>query len=246
MRNILLTIEYDGTNYSGWQKQNNAKTIEDKIISKLTSILNEEVEFFGASRTDRGVHALGQTASFKTSKNITTDKITKALNALLPNDIVILKSEEVNEEFNARFSCVGKKYIYKILNGDVPSAINRNFAYYYNKRLDFGAMSKACKCFEGEHDFSAFKSTGSSRKTSIRTVFECKLLKNNNFIELHISGDKFLYNMIRIIAGTLIEVGLHKIDPENIHDIILSKNRKLAGKTAPPHGLYLIELYYNK
>ena len=224
--------------------QKNSKTIEERIILAINKLVKEEIEFFGASRTDKGVHALGQVASFKTNCSIPIENIPKVLNGMLPDDIVIKSAEEMSEDFNARFSSVGKKYIYKVVNDNNPSAILRNHVYYYNKKLDYNNMQEACKCFIGTHDFETFRNTGGAAKTTIRTINQCELIKNGDLIELHISGDGFLYNMIRIIMGTIIEVGIGNIRAEQIDEIIQSKNRKKAGKTAPAHGLYLSEVLY--
>lgn len=244
MRNIKLIIEYDGTNYNGWQTQKNKTTIQETIEEALKKVMNEDIELIGASRTDSGVHAAGQVANFKTSSSIKTERIPMALNSMLPKDIAIKHAEEVRDDFHARFNSKGKLYKYAILNDNTPSPLNRNYSYFYPNKLDINAMNEACKYFIGEHDFSAFKATGGSAKTSIRTIYECKFVKEDNILEFYISGDGFLYNMVRIIVGTLIEVGSYKIMPRDIIKIIESKDRKKSGKTVPAHGLCLMEIYY--
>lgn len=244
MRNIKLIIEYDGTNYNGWQTQKNKTSIQETIENALRMVMNEEIELFGASRTDSGVHALGQTANFMTNSNIIIEKIPSALNSILPTDIAVKSAVEVNDDFHARFSSKGKKYKYVVLNDKTPSPMLRNYTYFYRYNLDFEAMKEACAYFKGEHDFASFKSTGGSAKTSMRTIYDVELIKNENIIEFYISGDGFLYNMVRIIVGTLIDVGIGKIKPKQVEEIILLRDRKRAGKTAPAHGLCLVEVYY--
>lgn len=244
MRNIKLTIEYDGTNYNGWQTQEDKNTIQDTVESALKVLTNEETKLVGASRTDSGVHALGQVANFMTSSNISVEKYPNALNSVLPKDIVIKKAEDVSENFHSRYDSKGKTYRYVILNSKYPSALNRNFSYFYPYYLDVKAMQEACEYIIGTHDFSAFKASGGSSKTSIRTVHKAEIIKKSENIYFYITGDGFLYNMVRIIIGTLLEVGRGKIRPKDMEYIILSRDRKRAGKTAPAHGLYLMEVLY--
>ena len=244
MRNIKLTIEYDGTNYHGWQSQINAIAIQDVISGELKKLMGEKCNLIGSSRTDVGVHALGQVANFITSSNIPAEKFAYALNSMLPRDIVIKKSEEVDINFHSRFSTMSKKYKYLILNSPQRSALMRNSAVHISRDLDFEAMKTAATCFLGMHDFSAFKSTGSVVKSNERTILDVSLEKKGDMIEFEIIGDGFLYNMVRIIVGTLIEVGIGKIEVEEVTAIIESKDRKRAGKTAPAQGLYLVEVNY--
>lgn len=255
MRNIKLTIEYDGTNYHGWQSQDNALTIQDVVKKAIHTLTGEECVLTGASRTDGGVHALGQVANFLTNSKIPADKFSFALNTLLPDDIVIKKSEEVDMDFHSRFSSRGKKYKYLIYNSRKPSALLRNRAALVHLPLDVEAMKKSLTYFLGTHDFSAFRASGSDIKTSVRTITGISLNEISSMIagdgengskllELEISGDGFLYNMVRIIAGTLIYVGSGKLKSDDIPSIIESRDRSRAGKTAPAHGLYLVEVYY--
>jgi len=250
MKNIKLTIEYDGTNYHGWQTQINAKAIHDVVSDAINSLTGEKCKLIGSSRTDTGVHAFGQIANFKTASTIPPEKFSNAINSMLPKDVIIRESKEVDMEFHSRYSATGKTYKYVIHNSPVKSAILRNRAYNIPKTLNFKEMNKAAKLFLGEHDFSAFKSTGASTKTSVRTIFDIELSKSEYdsdgcLIELEITGDGFLYNMVRIIAGTLVDVGLGKIKSGDIENIILSGDRKRAGKTLPAQGLYLVEVYYD-
>lgn len=244
MRNIKLIVEYDGTNYSGWQKQNDNITVQgtlEKVISELT---NEQIEIIGCSRTDSKVHARKYVCNFQTNSAIPGNRFKEALNIKLPCDIAILESMEVSSNFHARYDCIGKRYSYTILARAAKATIDRNFTYQYKYKLDIEKMQEATRYFIGTHDFSAFKKTGSSVKTSIRNITELKVEKIEDYIKIHVSADGFLYNMVRIIVGTLIDVGTNKIKPETIVDIINSKDRTKAGKTVPPQGLCLEEVYY--
>lgn len=245
MRNIRLTIEYDGTAYHGWQSQINATAVQDIVTSAVHSLTGENCSLTGSSRTDTGVHALGQVCNFFTASSIPSDKFAFALNTLLPDDVVIRKSEEVSPDFHARFSTVGKKYRYLFYNSIFPSALLRNRAYHVFYPLDVEAMRQAAGYFVGTHDFVAFSATGGSVKTTVRTITQTTVERDGNLIEFCVTGDGFLYNMVRIIAGTLVEAGFGKIKPDAIPEIITSLDRKRAGRTVPAHGLYLVEVYYD-
>lgn len=244
MKNIKLIVEYDGTNYSGWQKQNNNITVQGTLEEILSELTKEKIEIIGCSRTDSKVHARKYVCNFHTNSTIPSDRFKEALNVKLPCDIAILESSEVPLNFHARYDCRGKKYSYTILERSVKATIDRNFTYQCKYDLDIEKMQKATKHFIGTHDFSAFKNNGSSVKTSTRSITELKVEKLGNYIKIYASADGFLYNMVRIIVGTLVDVGTNKIKPETIIDIINSKDRSEAGKTAPPQGLCLEEVYY--
>lgn len=244
MRNIKLTIEYDGTNYAGWQRQNNAITIQQKVEEAIQDITSEFSEVVGSSRTDAGVHAKEFVCNFLTESKIPSENFKKALNSFLPKDIVIIKSEEVEIDFHARFNSLGKRYEYTILIGNQRPAIGRNYIYYFNRKLDIENMRSASKYILGTHDFSAFKNAGSSVKTSVRTIKELNIVEDGNMIRFIIMGDGFLYNMVRIIVGTLLEVGLGRFKPEYVVDILKSKDRSKAGKSVPANGLCLEEVFY--
>lgn len=244
MKNIKLIIEYDGTNYHGWQTQKNAKTVQDVIERAIEGLTGEKAALISSSRTDFGVHALGQVANFISNSTIPGDRFSYALNRILPEDIVIRESCEVGLDFHARFQAKGKKYRYIIYNHRFPSAMLRNRAYHVSYNLDIDGMKKAALCFLGTHDFSSFKASGSSVKTSVRTITSVSLEKNDDVLKFEICGNGFLYNMVRIIVGILVDVGMGKIKADDIPDIINSKDRKKAGHTAPAHGLYLVEVYY--
>lgn len=244
MRNIKLTLEYDGTNYQGWQKQKIGKTIQGTLEKAIWELTKSNIEVIGSSRTDSGVHAKGFIANFKTKSTIPSNKFREALNYRLPEDIVILKSEEVSNDFHSRYSAKGKTYSYSIINREVPLAIYRNYYYNVKKQLNIGAMSEACRYFIGTHDFNAFKSSGGSVKTTIRTITDLHIESNGDIIKIYVTGDGFLYNMVRIIVGTLIMVGNNKIKPNEIKEIIDSKDREKAGICVPANGLVLEEVYY--
>jgi tRNA pseudouridine38-40 synthase len=246
MRNIKLTIEYDGSAYHGWQSQINAVTVQDTLEAALSGLIGEKIAVTGASRTDNGVHALGQVANFFTESAITPDKYSYALNTMLPSDITIRRSEEVPENFHSRFSAKGKKYIYKIYNSTFPSALLRDRAFHVFRPLDLEKMSKASEFFVGKQDFAAFMAAGSSVKTTVRTIRSILFKRQGELISMEIEGDGFLYNMVRIIAGTLDDVGCGRIAWQDVRGIIDGLDRTKAGKTAPPQGLYLAEVYYSE
>ena len=245
MRNIKLTIEYDGKEFNGWQKQPNKLNIQGNIEKVLSDITKEDIEIIGSGRTDAGVHALGQVANFKTNSTIPIEKFAIAINSRLKKSIVIKKAEEVPERFHSRYNCKKKTYRYVINNSETGSAIYRNLEYNIKQPLNLEKMQDASLYFVGEHDFSAFKASGTSSKSSVRTIYSAKVTKEGERIYIELTGNGFLYNMVRIIAGTLVEVGLGKIKPEEITEIIDSKDRQKAGKTLPPYGLYLVEVNYN-
>ena len=245
MRNIKLTIEYDGKCYNGWQKQPNKLYIQGEIERAIYNITKEEVDLIGSGRTDAGVHALGQVANFKTNSQISIEKLPLAINSQLKNSIVIKEAEEVNERFHSRYNAKRKTYRYIINNSKCGTAIYRNLEYSYPFKLDAEKMKQASKYFEGEHDFKAFKSSGTSSKNSVRTIYKAIVKQEGEKIIIELTGNGFLYNMVRIISGTLLDVGLGKIQPEEIPEMIESKDRQRAGKTLPAHGLYLVEVKYD-
>ncbi|MFZ5966759.1 MAG: tRNA pseudouridine(38-40) synthase TruA [Bacillota bacterium] len=244
MQNVKLLIEYDGTRFCGWQRQENGRTVQEEIEKALSKVMKKEIRINGSGRTDAGVHALGQVASFQGDFSIPVDRISLALNALLPEDISIHDAVAVGEDFHARYSAKGKRYIYQIYNHPYRSALYRNYAYFVPQVLDIEAMERAAAYFLGEHDFRGFMASGSSVKDTVRTIYSLDVYQMDKMIKLEISGNGFLYNMVRIIAGTLTEVGKGKIDAEQVPHIIHSCSRKQAGPTAPPQGLYLAEVYY--
>ena len=245
MRNIKLIIEYDGKSFNGWQKQPNKLNIQGEIEKAIGEITGEEIDLIASGRTDAGVHSLGQTANFKTNSNIPIEKIPIAINSKLKKSIVIKSAEEVEERFHSRYSVKSKKYRYTINNSQYGSAIYRDMEYHFPFNLDVNKMQEASKYFEGEHDFKAFKASGTSSKSSVRTIYKAEVIKEDEKIIIRLTGNGFLYNMVRIISGTLVEVGLGKIEPNEILNIIEEKDRTKAGKTLPAHGLYLVNVEYN-
>ena len=244
MKRILLTISYDGTNYSGWQKQKNAVTVQGEFDKACSTLFKTDVESIGASRTDAGVHALGQRAVIDVDTSIPAEKIPLALNPLLPDDIVVTHAEEVGADFNPRFKALKKTYEYSIYNAPFRNPIYRNYSEYVRYELDLDSMRTACEAFVGEHDFRAFCASGNSSKTTVRTIYSLDIEKDGDFIKIRVTGNGFLYNMVRIIAGTLIYVGEGRIAPDDLPEIIASGDRRKAGKTAGPSGLVLVKIMY--
>lgn len=244
MRNIKIIIEYDGKGFNGWQKQPNKLNIQGEIEKAIGEITGEEIELIASGRTDAGVHSLGQTANFKTNSNIDIQKFPIAINSKLKQSIVIKSAEEVEERFHSRYSVKSKKYRYTINNSKYGSAIYRDFEYHFPIKLNVENMKKAAKEFEGEHDFKAFKASGTSSKSSVRTIYKAEVIEDNDRIYIELTGSGFLYNMVRIISGTLLDVGIGKIKPEEITNLIESGKRENAGKTLPAKGLCLVEVTY--
>ena len=244
MRNIKLTIEYDGKDFNGWQKQPTKLNIQGEIERAIELIIGEEVELTSSGRTDAGVHALAQVANFKTKSNLPVEKFAVAINSKLKKSIRIQKAEEVEERFHSRYNCKQKTYRYIINNGEQSSAIYRNLEYFVPTKLNIEEMKKAIKFFEGEHDFKGFKASGTSSKSSIRIIYKACIKEERDRIIIELTGNGFLYNMVRIIAGTLVDVGLGKIRSDEITSIIESKDRTKAGKTLPPYALYLVKVEY--
>ena len=244
MRNIKLTIEYDGTSYGGWQKQKNNRTIQQCIEEAIKLLTGEEVELIGSSRTDAGVHAKGMVANFITNSKIPSDKFREAINTKLPDDIGIIKSEDVDKNFHSRYDSKGKTYCYTLVNRYEKVCLGRSYVYQVRDELNYNLMKDAAKYFLGKHDFKAFKTNGSSVKTSVRTISGLELELKGDVLKIFISADGFLYNMVRIIVGTLIEVGKGKIKPEDIESIIRNGDRSKAGPCVPPNGLVLEKVFY--
>ena len=244
MKNIRLTIEYDGKDFNGWQKQPNKLNIQGEIERAIEEITGEKVDLIASGRTDAGVHALAQMANFKTNSKLPVEKYPIALNTKLKKSIRIQKAEEVEENFHSRYHCKQKTYRYVINNSEQGSSRYRNLEYFIPNKLDVEKMQEAVKYFEGEHDFRAFKASGTSSKSSVRTIYKAKVEKQGDRIVIELTGNGFLYNMVRIIAGTLVDVGLRKIKPDEIPEIIENGERSRAGKTLPPQGLYLVKVEY--
>jgi tRNA pseudouridine38-40 synthase len=245
MRNIKLVIEYDGKDFNGWQKQPTKLNIQGEIERAIMEITKEDnIELNASGRTDAGVHALGQVANFKTNCSIPVEKFPIAINTKVKKSIIIKSAEEVPERFHSRYNCKQKTYRYVINNSEFGSAIYRNLECHIPQKLDVKEMKKAIKFFEGEHDFKGFKASGTSSKNSVRKIFKTNIDVDGDRIFIELTGSGFLYNMVRIISGTLVDVGLGKIKSEEIPEIILSGDRTRAGKTLPPQGLYLVKVEY--
>lgn len=240
MKRIMLTVAYDGTNYCGWQIQPNGNTIEAELNKHLSELLKEEIQVSGASRTDTGVHALCNLAVFDTNARMPGEKISYALNQRLPEDIRIRDSREVAPDFHPRFIKTKKTYEYKIFNSRFPNPVERLYSHFTYVPLDVERMKQAAAFLVGEHDFKSFCAKGAQVETTVRTIYECTVEKREHMISIRISGSGFLYNMVRIIAGTLMEVGMGKRAPEEISCILEKKERGAAGPTAPARGLTLI------
>jgi tRNA pseudouridine38-40 synthase len=244
MRNVLLTTEYDGTAYCGWQVQPNGVSVESKIVNAIYNIMQEKVKLYASGRTDAGVHAFGQCANFHTETNIPAEKIPKALNTKLPADIRIIGAEDKPEDFHCRYHSKEKTYIYKILNREYPSPLLNHRVWHIPYDLDTDKMKQVMQLLQGEHDFRCFMASGSSVKDTIRTVYSINLESIEGLITMEITGNGFLYNMVRNIMGTLVEIGAGKRPLEDMIRILESKDRNQAGITAPAEGLYLKEVKY--
>ena len=245
MRRIHLIVEYDGTSYAGWQRQANAMTVQEKLERAILKLTGEELCVSGASRTDAGVHALGQSAHFDTESRIPADKFSFALNTMLPPDIRVTRSEEVSPEFHARFSTKGKRYRYLFHAAPHAGALSRNTHAHVIYPLNVERMQIEAQDLVGKHDFAAFAASGSVVKDTVRTIYRAEVTASDREICLIVEGSGFLYNMVRIIAGTLIGVGSGKLEPGAFRRAIASGDRLDLGITAPAHGLTLMEVFYD-
>ncbi len=241
---VKLIVAYDGTNYCGWQLQNNGITIEEVLNRELTCLCKEEIQVIGASRTDAGVHAYGNVAVFDTASRIPAEKFSYALNQRLPEDIRIQHSEQVADDFHPRHNESTKTYEYHILNAAFEQPIGRQYAHFVYRSLNIEAMREAAAYIIGEHDFKSFCSVGSQVKTTVRNVYSLDIMKDGPKIVFRITGSGFLYNMVRIIAGTLLEVGMGNCPSKKLKEIIAAKDRQAAGPTAPARGLTLVGINY--
>ena len=248
MKRIKLTVAYDGTNYHGWQLQPREITVEEVLNKSISELTGEDIQVIGASRTDAGVHALGNVAVFDTESRIPGEKFSYALNQRLPEDVIIQRSEEVASDFHPRHCNCRKTYEYTILNRAFPLPEYRNTTHFCYGNLDIDAMNRACGLFIGEHDFASFCSAGAQVKTTVRTIYSLEVreekLYSGRLVRIIVQGNGFLYNMVRIISGTLLEVGRGMRSADEIADIIVSKDRSKAGATAPAKGLKLVEIEY--
>ncbi len=245
MRNIKLVIEYDGTHYHGWQVQPNALTIQEVMEEKIGIMIQEPVRLIASGRTDTGVHALGQVASFKTSSSIPVNGLRQGLNRLLPKDIVIQSAQEVDENFHPQFGAKRKTYRYVILNREQRSAIYRNYCWHLPRPLDFAALQDASRLLIGKQDFSSFQAADPEPIGPMREVFKAEWsVEKGKFFCFTIEADGFLKHMVRNIVGTLVEVGQGRISREEFSKILWARDRRKAGMAAPPQGLFLLEVKY--
>ncbi|MPW24484.1 tRNA pseudouridine(38-40) synthase TruA [Alkalibaculum sp. M08DMB] len=245
MRNFKLIIAYDGSRYQGWQRLNDSDlTIQGKLEKVISEMIGSPIEIIGSGRTDAGVHARGQVANFHTNSSLTTHEIHRYINQYLPQDIVVTEVVEVSHRFHSRYNAKSKKYVYAIWNHWIQSPFDRKYSYYFPTELDIDAMKSASRKLIGTHDFIGFSSLKKVKKSTVRTIYEISIEKKGHLLNFNILGNGFLYNMIRIIMGSLIDIGLHKRDVSHIEEILANKNREDAGMTIPPHGLFLEEVHY--
>lgn len=244
MRNVALLLKFVGTNYSGWQRQKNADSIQGALEDAIAHVTGAKSGVTGCSRTDAGVHANFFVCNFKTDATIPEKNLPLALNSFLPGDIAVQRATDVPEPFNARFDCVKKEYVYRIYQSKIRDPFLENRAYRYIHAFDLEEAKSASRAFVGTHDFTAFAASGRTTKTSVRTIYSSGMEKKGGEIFFIVSGDGFLYNMVRIMAGTLLLVAGGKIKAADIERIIKSRDRKEAGPTAPAHGLYLNRVFY--
>ncbi len=255
-KNILLKIAYDGSGFHGWQRQPDKRTVQGHLETVLSRLFKTEIMLNGTSRTDAGVHALGQQASFKADVNIPVEKLARVIsNALCGCEkgsfaitpVRIVAAEEKPPEFHARFDAKGKTYIYKIKNTETIDVFQRSYVYHVAEALDTCAMRRAADILTGTHDFKSFEASGSTpRESTVRTLYRMELLQEGDMIQLQVTGDGFLYNMVRILTGTLVDVGRGRLTAQQMTDILAAKDRRTAGHTAPPFGLYLAKVYYEE
>lgn len=244
MRNIKLTIQYDGTRYAGWQSQKNARSIQDVIQDAIRKITGKRANLIGSGRTDAGVHAEAQVANFKTRSRIPLKNLQMALNTTLPDDIVVSKIEEVSLRFNAQHDAKSKLYRYIIVNNDYVNPLIRRYAAKCYYGIDIGLMKKAARLLEGRHDFTSFKTVDGEERNAIRAIKYIKIEKFKDVVYIEMEGDGFLYNMVRSIVGTLVEVGRGKFSVERVKEILKKKDRRYSGPTMPAKGLCLIKVKY--
>ncbi len=245
MRNFKLISAYDGTLYHGFQRQENALAIQQVMEDTAEKILGQKVTIIGCSRTDTGVHAREFCLNFRHDSPISCDGMLRAFNSLLPDDIAMLSCEEADMDFHARYDCTAKEYVYEIYNSRVKNPFLKSRSLLYGPHLDEELLNNTAQLFVGTHDFKSFCSVHTAKKTTVRTIHRFEVNREGKFVRMLVKGDGFLYNMVRILVGTLIYVNEGKFTPTQIEDILLQKDRTKAGKTAPAHGLYLNKVYYD-
>jgi tRNA pseudouridine38-40 synthase len=242
--NIKLTLEYDGTGYCGWQAQPNGRAIQDVLEQAIEKILGVKIRLNASGRTDAGVHALGQVANFIYDGQVDLWRLQRGLNAVTPDDIATRRVEVVADSFDARRDGRARVYQYRIWNDPWPSAVHRRYAWHLHEALDLSAMQEAIHCLEGEHDFASFQAAGCDATHSVRNIFRNSLSRDGGFVIYNVEATAFLRHMVRSIVGTLVQVGHGERTPVSFRELLEAKDRTLAGPTAPPHGLFLVEVRY--
>lgn len=246
MRNIRLIVKYDGSRYKGFQRlKDNDMTIQNKIESVLSKMTGEDIEIIGSGRTDMGVHSLGQVVNFKTNSDMSLEKMNEYLYRYLPEDIVIKDIKQVSDRFHSRYNAVSKTYLYKIYNDKYHDPFYRKYTLHIKDTLDIKLMQEASDILVGKHDFTSFASSKSKKKSNIRQINKIDIIKQDNIVNIYINADGFLYNMVRIIVGCLIDIGLGKITKEDLKNMLEAKDRTKSSDTAQAKGLYLYEVFYN-
>jgi tRNA pseudouridine38-40 synthase len=245
-KRVMLWVAYDGSAYCGWQLQPGVPTVEQVLNDTLSALLGEPITVIGASRTDTGVHSLGNVAVFDTAARIPPEKISYALNQRLPEDIVVQSSDQVADDFHPRHCDSTKTYEYRILNREFPLPTERRTSHFCYRKLDVAVMAQGAALFEGTHDFASFCSAHSQTRTTVRTVYSCTVKKEGDMIFIRVTGSGFLYNMVRILAGTLIEIGCGARQPEDMSRILEARDRSAAGPTAPARGLTMVGISFEK
>lgn len=244
MKNLLVTVKYDGSAYHGWQVQKNALTVQQVFQDAVQKVFKERLDVKGCSRTDSGVHANMYCLSFITDMDISDRGVVMALNTHLPDDIAVISCQQVNEDFHPRYSCKSKEYVYKLYNGEIRNPFYSKYAYHYRYNIDAEYLNRQAQAFVGTYDYSGFCSAGSDVEDTVRTVYSFSVWREGDMVYFKVEADGFLYNMVRIMVGTLLFIAQGKIGEGELLDIIKSKDRKRAGKTAPPQGLYLNKVNY--
>lgn len=245
MRNIKMLVEYDGSKYKGWQKlDKDTLTIQGKLESVLSIMADEDISVIGCGRTDAGVHALNYTANFHTNSSLTTEYMSDYLYKYLPEDIQVKSIKDCSERFHARYNALSKTYLYNINNNEKRSVFNRKYEYNVTEHLDINKMIEATNYLVGTHDFQSFTTLKSKKKSTVKTIYSIDIIKSDNIVSIEVKGNSFLWNMVRIICGTLIEVGKGNLKPNDIEKILKEQKRQEAGPMAPAHALYLKEVEY--
>ena len=244
MRTIKLTIAYDGTDYAGWQIQPDRPTVQSVLEEAIQRVTGDHSRTLASGRTDAGVHALGQVVGFRTESKLTPEVLVRALNANLPDDIAVLDAAEVADLFHPIGDSIKKRYRYVIHDAEIRDIFRRRYAWHCRYRLDVEPMARAAEVLLGTHDFSSFESAGAPRESSVRTITDISVVRHGNRIEIEVEADGFLYNMVRAIVGTLVEIGRGSMAEGWMHQVLSAKNRKAAGPTAPPEGLFLVKVDY--